>query len=425
MWRTLLILGACMAPVQPVMAADSVPWLPAWLTLGAEIRGRMEGFSGIRFDPDHNDSYYLHRLRLNLGVQATPWLRLFVQGQDSRSPGYDKPVPGNVADTMDLRQAFLELGSVEKGRWGLRAGRQDLVFGDERLVGASNWGNVGRSFDGIRLAWQRPGARLDWLTSSVTVPVQGRFDRPHFNNKFHGIYSSFDKLVPGAVWQAYLFVKTTSHAAGELGVWGSAYIYTFGVRGKGSLPRRLDYTLEAAGQTGHVSGDRVRAWAGHAQMGYTTAKSKQAPRLVAEYNHATGDKNPRDGRRGTFDQLYPTNHFRYGIADQIGWRNMHDATGGVEWRFHPKWRLNADFHSFWLASLADSLYAAGGSAVVRNPNATSSHVGNELDGYVAYRHSSHLQLVGGVGRLFAGEYLKQSTKGAALTAPYVMWTYTL
>ena len=104
---------------------------------------------------------------------------------------------------------------------------------------------------------------------------------------------------------------------------------------------------------------------------------------------------------------------------------MHDASGGVEWRFSPKWRLNADFHSFWLASRADALYAAGGAALVRNPTATSSHVGTELDAYFSYRRSNRLQFVGGVGHLFTGDYLKQSGKGAGLTSPYLMWTYTL
>ena len=416
-----LLLGLSL-PGQ-VLAADGV--LPSWLTLGGEIRGRMEGASNIRFNPDNDDYYYLHRIRLNIGVRVTPWLRVFVQGQDAHAPGYDKPVPSSVANTGDLRQGYFELGHLDKPGWGLRAGRQEFIFGDERLVGAANWGNVGRTFDAVRLTWQRPGTRLDWFTSSVVAPVQNRFDRPHFNNKLHGFYSSFDRLVPRAVWQGYLFVKTVSHAASEAGAWGNSRLYTMGVRGKGALPHRMDYMLEVAGQTGQVSGDTARAWAGHAQLGCTVSKAKSAPRLIAEYDHATGDRNPRDGHRGTFDQLYPTNHFRYGIADQIGWRNMHDATGGVEWKFHPKWRLNVDVHSFWLASRADSLYAAGGAAVVRNPKATSSHVGNELDANLVYRHSEKLSFVGGIGHLFAGGFLRQSTPGSGLTAPYVMWTWTL
>lgn len=406
-------------------AADALFGLPSWLTAGAEIRGRMEGYSGVKFEPGNSSYYYLHRLRLNLGAQPTSWLRFFVQGQDARAPGYNAPVPPSAADSMDLRQAYVEFGNTDKGRWGLRVGRQELIFGEERLVGATNWGNVGRTFDAARLSWQQPGVRLDWFVSSVVAAADGEFDRPRFNNKFHGFYSSFDHLVAGAVWQFYVFDKTTSHAAGELGGWGNARIYTFGTHGKGKLPHRLDYNLEVAGQTGHVSSDTVRAWAGFARLGYTTTSAKLAPRLVIEYNHATGDRNPKDGHRGTFDQLYPTNHFRYGIADQVGWRNMHDATGGLDWGFRPKWRLNVDLHSFWLASRADALYAASGAVLIRNPAATSSHVGNELDAYMSYQHSKRLQFMGGIGHIFAGGYLKQSSGGSGLTAPYLMWTYTL
>ncbi|MCC7496795.1 MAG: alginate export family protein [Bryobacterales bacterium] len=425
MQRVPLVLTAGLLLGTVTAAADATFGLPSWLTAGAEIRGRMEGFNHIRFDPSRSDDYYLHRLRLNLGIQAAPWLRFFVQGQDARALGYDNPVPSTVADSFDLRQGYFELGDTGKGRVGLRAGRQELAFGEERLVGATDWGNVARTFDAVRLSWQQPGMRLDGFASSVVVPVQGKFDRPHFNNKFHGVYSSFDRMVPEGVWQSYLFLKTTSHAIGELGHGGNARVYTFGLHGKGKLPRRFDYNLETAAQAGHVSGDPVHAWASFARLGYTTGTAARAPRVVIEYNHATGDKNPKDGRAGTFDQLYPTNHYRYGIADQVGWRNMHDATGGIEWNLQPKWRLNADYHSFWLDSRADALYAAGGAPVVRNPAATSSHVGNELDTYVNYIHSKRLKFTGGVGYLFAGEYLKQSTKGANLLAPYLMWTYTL
>ena len=79
--------------------------LPAWLKLGAEIRGRAETNTGIRFVPGNDDSYYLHRLRLNATVEPQRWLRFVIQAQDSQAPGYSqKPVPDTVVNTLDLRQ---------------------------------------------------------------------------------------------------------------------------------------------------------------------------------------------------------------------------------------------------------------------------------------------------------------------------------
>jgi len=49
---------------------------------------------------------------------------------------------------------------------------------------------------------------------------------------------------------------------------------------------------------------------------------KSTPKLRLEFNHASGDSNPSDGKHGTFDVLYPTAHDKYGMADQVGWKNV-------------------------------------------------------------------------------------------------------
>lgn len=406
------------------LSAAQSQMLPGWLTLGGEIRGRAEMFTGVDFAPDSNNSYYLNRMRLNVGVEPLPWLRFFGQAQDSRAPSYRKPVPNTFADTLDLHQAYMELGNTSKGPWGLRVGRQELIFGDERLAGAANWGNVGRPFDAIRLSYAKPGTRLDWFASSPVVPVNGEFDAIHTNNKLYGFYSHFEKWAAKSVVEPYFLWKSNSHVRDERGLFGDLDVYTYGVRMLGKLPRRFDYNLDLALQGGHAGGDEVRAWAGHAVVGYKLWNDDRAPRLVAEYNYASGDSDPHDGRRQTFDQLYPTNHNKYGTVDRIGWRNIHDAMPGVEWKPVRKLKLNVNQHTFWLAKRQDALYTEAGAVFVRNPRATSSRIGTEIDVQTAYRYSDHWQFGAGYAHLFAGPYLKQSTKGSGVNAPYLMCTYS-
>ena len=74
-----------------------------------------------------------------------------------------------------------------------------------------------------------------------------------------------------------------------------------------------------------LASDDIRPGPGTGFSATRLPKFTFTPRLVAEYNYASGDANPTDGRRGTFDQLYPTAHDKYGLADQVGWRNMHDV----------------------------------------------------------------------------------------------------
>ena len=69
-----------------------------------------------------------------------------------------------------------------------------------------------------------------------------------------------------------------------------------------------------------------------------------------EYNHASGDRDGKDGRRETFDQLFASVHSVYGLADQVGWRNMRDVRGGFEFLIVRKIKIRADWNDFYLAT---------------------------------------------------------------------------
>jgi hypothetical protein len=225
------------------------------------------------------------------------------------------------------------------------------------------------------------------------------------------------------VIEPYFLWKTNLRTRDEQGGLGDLDVYTYGLRAKGKLPRRFDYAVEMAFQAGHAAADDIRTWAGHWVLGLSPWRDDRAPRLVAEYNYSSGDSDSRDGRRGTFDQLFPTNHNKYGIADRIGWRNMRDAMAGLEWKPARKWKINVDYHALWLATHQDALYSPGGAPTIRNPQATSSRVGDEIDFQASYQFSTQFQLGFGYAHLFPGEFLKQSSPGSAVTFPYLMWSY--
>ena len=67
-----------------------------------------------------------------------------------------------------------------------------------------------------------------------------------------------------------------------------------------------------------------------ALIGRTIPSGSKTYRAFGEYNYASGDDTPGDGVRGTFDQLYPTAHDKYGLADQVGWKNIHHLRTGLE-----------------------------------------------------------------------------------------------
>jgi hypothetical protein len=177
-------------------------------------------------------------------------------------------------------------------------------------------------------------------------------------------------------------------------------------------------------QRGSVASDTVRAWAGHWIVGRTFPQAGSKPRLFTEYNYASGDSDPKSSTRGTFDQLYPTGHDKLGLADQVGWQNIEHLRGGVELKPHAQWSLAGSYHSFWLASATDALYAASGAAVTRSASgSTGRHVGQELDAQATYTYSPQLQIGGGYAYLIPGEFLKTTTPGRAYNYSYLMVTY--
>lgn len=385
----------------------------------------MEGFAGGGFRKDNDDAYYLNRLRINLKLQPTEWLKIYFQGQDARALWKNqKPPAPPFHDLMDLRLGYLELGDTEKKAVGLRIGRQDLRFGEERLVGVSDWTNTARSFDGLRATIRHPGYRLDAFAVSVVNIREGKFDKSVAGNNLYGLYGGLENLIPKSTIEPYFFWRRAPKLPTETGTRGKLGFATIGYRWVGKLPGNFDYGTEMAKQAGSLGTDNVGAWAGHWVVGYTLAHAPLKPRIFVEYNYASGDHNPKDSKRGTFDQLYPTAHDKYGLADQVGWRNIRDARSGVEFNPHPKWLTTVRYHSWWLADPHDGLYNSSGTLVVRVLNGSAGrHVGQELDLQALYSLTPQTKIAFGYAHIFPGTFLEKATPGQAYSFPYLMLSY--
>jgi hypothetical protein len=381
---TLLRLAALFLMVLPYPAygeEDRGPLnahLPSWVTLGAQVRYRAE----------HNDrDYLLQRYRLEAALQPVAWLGFFGEFQDSRAAHYF-PANAAVKDAADVRQAYVRLGR-EDGWWDVKAGRQRLVFGSERVIGAAEWGNTARVFDAVRLGIHHKNDRVDLFSSSVVMNSTDTWDHHRDGNNLHGIYGSFGSWVTGAKVEPYLLLRT-----------GLNHNWTYGLRAAGTGGPRWSYEFESLGQGG-------REWAGTAQIKRHFRERRWQPTLLGEANYASPN----------LDQLYPTNHGIYGVADQIGRRNTRNVRGGVWIQPTKRLVLKAEGHSFWLASSRSGLYAANGALLVPAVPGGARHtdVGPELDLLADIRLSRHSSLGAQFGHLFAGRFLEEARGGGGAT----------
>jgi hypothetical protein len=450
-----IALPACLGLLLPLVSggqtassAQKTTWLNAWLQnqspawqswdIGGELRARGEWFENAALafpnrqfqarGVDNDETYLLTRQKFHVGYRSS-WFQLYTELRNSNSTGEEAPGRPNE-DRLDLQQAYVSLGDFRSFPLQLQVGRMEFVYGDERLIGRSDWGNVTRSFDAVRLRYQQSPAWLDAFVSRVVIREEGRFNPSNEKDHFWGLYGGVQKLLPWQDLEVYFLGRNTD--APNRGSVSSRDIYTVGFR---ALSRKnalgaWDYAVEAVHQFGQlVQGGRKvdqDAWAASLQAGYTWKETWAGPRLALEYNFSTGDENPADGKSQTLDNLFPTNHKHYGLMDVIGWRNLHNLAIRLQVKPAASLTVNLDYHLFWLADTADFFYPQAGSGrnglgYGRNP-AYDNFLGSELNLDASWSVTRWLNVRAGYGHFFAGDYLDQSKRalGGATDAD---WAY--
>ena len=331
-------------------------------------------------------------------------------------------------------------------------GRQELSYGDERLIGVSDWNNIARVFDAAKLRWQNSYVSADLFSGRVIIPYDNHFNMPNDYDWFSGVYV-ISKLIPKQTTEAYILSRNTSgkspdaliDAPGPAFLKGASArdIYTAGVRVKSNPGdfRGWDYYGELMGQVGHFNdpakpagSDRSlehRAFAFYAGAGYTWTNTHLLPRLGLEYNFASGDSNPNDNKHETFEVLFPTYHKYYGFMNFLSLQNLHDLRLLSSLKPIPRLTLQVEGHFFWLADTHDNFYTVtgarrggiattGGNAYGINPN-YSSYLGSEWDVIASYALAPYANLQAGYGHFFRGDYIKQSL--AAVGSGDANWIY--
>lgn len=336
--------------VQGILALDE-PALVAidtasWLRLSGEYRFRFEGrdlgYGGGR------DDYGLFRTRLNVGIKPSRYFEVFFQGQDSRAPAIrDSRANGVFRNPFDIRQAHVKISSGESSPVSVTAGRQLLIYGDQRLVGALDWTNTSRAFDAVKLELQGGPAKVDVFSASVVAnDPSRRLNQSPEGNNLHGVYGSVKSRV--LTVEPFVLLRTNPLVLGEGGA-GDMDRYSYGARLWAKKLSGWDYSATFVKQTGQFGSSDVSAGALSINIGKTWDMGR-GPRTYVEYNYASGDHDPNDGHIGWFDDIYPTAHLYYGYNDLVGWRNIKNLRLGVSFIPVGKIKTSVDFHSFWLAN---------------------------------------------------------------------------
>src|SRR3989442_882393 len=460
-WMTLAVfaVGGVMVAADPAFAKTDMDQL----TIGGEARIRYEIRNNTSLNSNNsNESAASHRIRVNVGYDLTPDVSFFAQIQDARIWGSEGQSAAGVntstgigavasanGDTtgVDLHQGYILLKNVLVSGLSVKAGRQEIIFGDHRLFGNFGWSQVGNSFDAVRLTHSMPIGDVDlfWARIIDTENAAGCGATPSFatascsgvifpttngtkgttDQDVYGLYVTL-KAIPNWTVEPYLFLLKDGRAPGTTAITqaeasGQARSTVGGrINGKAA---GLDATAEMAWQLGSISSGvagapandvHINAWAGAFRAGYTMDVVPMKPRVGIEIDYASGDgcvtggaaTCKAQGHFNTFDNLFPTNHGKFGYMDLMAWKNQVTYQAVFDVKPSPVSKLQVNVAIMRLANRHDNWYRAS-QAVYGATGAgnDSSSIGRELDVHYWHTFKEKFKFEFGAGHFWAGTYV--------------------
>ena len=214
--------------------------------------------------------------------------KFVVQVQDARV--FDKTTGGSAVpfrDTIDLRMAYGEFGGA---RNMVRAGRQELAFGEQRLIGHLNWVEQ-RALLRRRSRDDRAQGRsssTSFATSVVTIQPDALRQERQRQPALRLLRVGTTRVIPNATVEPYLFWRQSEGLTLETGGLGDIHQATIGTRVVGKLPADFDYGVEMAAQTGSVATDDA------ARVGRTLGgRARRSPARRPSRGRSSSSTTPR------------------------------------------------------------------------------------------------------------------------------------
>lgn len=367
-----LLAAALVSPTTlAAQAAPTAPVVPQWV---GEVRVRTE--MDRRTADTAADHATLLRTRLGVRVPVSPRVLLFAQLQDARAFGEEENTLTDAsADRLDLHQGWIQLADTVAGLAAeLRVGRQEMAFGDERLVGAVGWSNTGRAFDAARL---RVGALKLWAADlrerDRLLPVGTDPRRNTGAEGDHLFLGAYLDARPGDLYLLHDRNAAEGPAAGIDRTTAGGRVELRGTAGPW-LEGEAAYQFGRRERVGPAEREQdVRAWMAVGRAGWRPAHAPLR-NAWAGVDWLSGDDDPADGTYGAFHTLYGTNHKFYGLMDlfldpaaQTGGRGLVDAQAGATLALSDRHALEVAVHRFALARRAAEGRALGWEADLTLP----------------------------------------------------------
>lgn len=400
--------------------------LPSWMTLDMQIRERAEQFTGFGYTSGNDRIYDLTREYGGITIRPSSNFTAYMQFIDTHALGLPlHEVASNMRDEFDLRQGYLEYH--RENHLSLIAGRRELRYGSERVIGISDFTNNSRTWDGFygHFGDHSDKNNFDVFSTSVVQIHPTSIDTHGAGLTFHGIYGTLGSVIPNATVQPFVLVRTAPRVKSEQGTYGSEVETTFGAETEGLLPKHFSYDVLGDLQRGSYSNDSIHAGAAIAKAAYLFTFLPWQPRLGGEYDYATGNPHQNPDRMSTYDQQYPSDHNAFGLFDLFGFQNIKQQRVNLDLGPTKNLTFLVQGEAIGVASRFDNIYNGAAGVAVAAPAhgfATTS-IGDAFDISGKYVYHNYWVWNAGVSHFFPGSLMVAADRGAPLTYAYLSITY--
>lgn len=397
-----------------------------WLfSVGGEERFRYMNEVDSRLNRAGTDNVYeLFRSRVYADLWYRNVFRVYAEFLDAQivDQNLTPAAIDKVKPTMQNLFVDLKVFELDDSPVYLRGGRQELLYGSERLISPLDWANTRRTFQGVKGFWHTEDLDIDafWVQPVVDNTFDYHYG-PDRRQNFEGAWTTYRPCKGQAMDFYYLNLDNSNHIArGQYGNTSGFNVSTFGSRYAGDYQNIL-WDVEGMFQFGNWANQVTTAGAATAGAGYHFADVPLNPIFWVYYDWASGDPHPGTGSvHRTFNQLFPFGHYYFGGIDLIGRQNIHDLN--LHLSVNPtKWITTAvQFHVLHLDSPKDSLYNSGGAAILgttltgaaRAVNGEATGVGNELVFITNFHLTPHQDIFLQYCKLYAGDFLSENGRGS-------------
>jgi hypothetical protein len=381
----------------------------SYASFGGEVRYLPQNFVNEDWgdSPAREYTAFYTRLLFHSDLRLNRAFRFFSQLNSTFANGRVTPIRSIDENRLAVHQFFTDINFSTS--LTLRAGRQELLYGSQRLISVREGPNNRLTFDAVKLMYHQRNTLLDLFYSAPVRQQLNIFDdESNRNERLWGVYLVRNNVAVLQNIDLYYLGLERTNAAFNAGV-GREVRHSFGTRWWHKASQ-WDYDFEAVYQIGSFANSNIQAWTTSIHTNYRVANGKRPLTAGIKTEIISGDLHRSDEVLNTFNPLYPRGAY-FGLAALIGPANLIDIHPGIKWQMHPSVTLAADLDLFWRHTLSDGIYGPNVALIYTGEAATERFIGEQLGINAEYAPNKHLTIVPEFTWFNAGPYLKEVSTG--------------